>query len=198
MLGVNMPRIVDREERRRTVADVAAQLVADGGVDAVTVRDVAAKAGTSTAIVSHYFRDKQELLMFTFAEMAGRARARVEAALAQDPSDLFGLCEALSPLDEDRRREWRVWIAFWGAATGDPDLAEQQRLRVAATRATIADAVLKARPGTTRAQAANDARRILALVTGMAAQAVFDRNDWPPARQRRLLRTELSDDRSRR
>ena len=187
-----MPKIVDHDERRRTVARVAADLVAEGGFDAVTVRDVAAGAGTSTAIVSHYFRDKRELLRFTFAEAAGRARARVDAVLTHDPADVAGLCEALLPLDDDRRADWQVWFAFWGRAVGDEDLGAEQRQRVLETRATIAAAVRAARPGATPASADDLSRRLLTIITGIAAQAVFDPDDWPPARQRELLAETLS------
>ena len=60
-------------------------------VDAVTVRDVAASVGMSTAIVSHYFRDKRELLLFTFGAAAESARTRLNAVLERDPADLEGV-----------------------------------------------------------------------------------------------------------
>jgi len=182
-----MPKIVDHDERRRTVARVAADLVIEGGVDAVTVRDVAAGAGTSTAIVSHYFRDKRELLRFTFAEAASRARRRVDAVLARDPADVAGLCEALLPLDDERRADWQIWFAFWGQAVADPALGAEQRQRVLDTRAILAAAVGAASPRLTAESADDESRRLLTLITGVAAQAVFDPDDWPPHRQRQLL-----------
>jgi AcrR family transcriptional regulator len=51
-----MPLIVDREKRRRKVAAIATKMIAREGPDAVTVRDVAAAAGYSTKVISHYSR----------------------------------------------------------------------------------------------------------------------------------------------
>jgi AcrR family transcriptional regulator len=188
-----MPRIVDHAERRRIVAEVAADLVAEGGIDAVTVRDIAARAGTSTAIVSHYFRGKRELLLVTFDQAAGRARRRFAAALAADPADLRGCCEALLPLDDERRRDWQVWFSFWGRAVADPELGANQRRRVRETRARIAEVVLAARPDLDVDGATAHARRILTAITGIATQAVFDPQDWPAERQREVLAVDLDD-----
>jgi hypothetical protein len=63
--------------------------------------------------------------------------------------------------------------------------------RVRDVRATLSGAVAAGRPGMRRPAAELEARRVLTVVTGMAAQAVFDPDDWPPARQRRMLRDAL-------
>lgn len=187
-----MPRIVDHDERRRHVAAVAARLVAEGGIDAATVREVAAAAGTSTAIVCHYFRNKRELLQLTFAHAAGRARHRIDAVMTRDPADVRGLCEALLPLDDERRDDWRVWFAFWAPAVADPALGADQQRRVRDTRQRMAVALALGPGAPSRVVAEREARRILTVVTGIAAQAVFDPEEWSPARQRSLLRDELA------
>lgn len=186
-----MPRIVDHAERRRHVASVAASLVAAGGIEAATVREVAAAAGTSTAIVCHYFRNKRELLQLTFEHAAQRARGRVDAVLARDPGDVRGVCEALLPLDDERRDDWRVWFAFWAPAVSDPELGADQRRRVRGTRQRLAEVMLAGGSAPTRPEAEREARRLLTVVTGIAAQAVFDPDEWTPARQRRALRDTL-------
>lgn len=186
-----MPRIVDHEERRRHVASVAAALVARGGIEAATVREVAAAAGTSTAIVCHYFRNKRELLQLTFDHAADRARTRVEAVLARDPADVRGTCEALLPLDDERRDDWRVWFAFWAPAVSDAELGADQRSRVRGTRHRLAEVLAAGPTRPSRADADREARRLLTVVTGIAAQAVFDPEEWTPARQRKALREVL-------
>lgn len=173
------------------MAAVAAKLVAEGGVDAVTVRDVAAKVGMSTAIVSHYFRDKRELLLFTFGEAARTARVRLDAVLTNNPADLVGVIESLLPLDEERRQEWQVWFAFWGRAVTDPELGAEQRRRVERTRETLFNTLRAARPDMKPAAAEFEARRLLTLINGIAAQAVFEPDNWPAATQRRLVKATL-------
>lgn len=183
---------MDHDSRRRLVAHSAARLIADGGTDAATVREVARAAGFSTTVVSHYFRDKRELLLLTYRESATQARARVEAVLRIDPTDLRGALHALLPLDAGRRREWKINAAFWGLAVADDELGREQRARVRGARVLLADVV--------RRQAATDpdaaARRLLTVVMGVSIQAVFDPAGWPASRQRAAVDAELSSHRA--
>jgi AcrR family transcriptional regulator len=177
--GRQVPRVVDHVARRQLVAECAIRLIAERGTDAATVRAVASAAGFSTTVVSHYFTDKRELLMFTYREAAIRTRARVEAALAADATDLRGALHALLPLDADRRRDWRVNFAFWGLAVTDGEMTREQRARVRGARALLAD-VLRRRGAP---DPEGTARRLLTVVIGIAIQAMFDPGDWPRARQ---------------
>ena len=86
-----MPVFVDHDERRRQVVAVASRLIAEAGLDAVTVRDVANAAGCSTAIVSHYFHNKKELLFLTYRASIDRATERANLAVGADGTDLRGL-----------------------------------------------------------------------------------------------------------
>lgn len=185
-----MPRIVDHDARRRLVAEVAATLVAERGLEAVTFRELAEQAGFSTAIVSHYFADKREVLQVTYHHTVRRARERLRRATAAAPADVAGALEALLPLDDERRRDWKVWFAFWAVAAADTALAAEQRERVLRTRQDIAGllAALPAPPDDLDVAA----RQVLSTIMGMAAQAVFDADDWPPARQRAMVRTTLA------
>src|SRR6476660_7853014 len=75
-----MPTYVDHHARRLQVTEVAAEIVAARGVEALTVRAVAAATGFSTAVVSHYFLDKRDLLRSTFRAAANRSTSRFESA----------------------------------------------------------------------------------------------------------------------
>jgi AcrR family transcriptional regulator len=186
-----MPRLVDHHERRRVVAEYAARLVSQGGLDAVTMRDVAAVAGTSTAIVSHYFRDKNELLRYTYTVAADAARGRIAAVLAADPGNVRGACESLLPIDDDRRQDWRIWFAFWGLAASEPSFAEVHRDRTRFMVDTLTRAVRAARPEMRANQAREIARGLLTVVVGIASQATFDPAEWTPSQQRRAMTTQI-------
>ncbi len=67
-------RTVDHNLRRDEVATLATALIARGGIDAATVRDIAAAGGYSTKVVSRYFSDKRELLLLVYRAAAERAR----------------------------------------------------------------------------------------------------------------------------
>ena len=119
-----MPKVVDHQARRAEVAAVAADLIARRGLD-VSVRDVAAAGGYSTTVVTHYFASKRELLLHAYRSAGFATEERLAAKRG-----LFGICEAILPLDEPRRRTWQTWFAFWGAAVADEELAALQRRRL--------------------------------------------------------------------
>ena len=120
-----MPKYVDHHARRLLVTEVAAEIVAARGVEALTVRAVAAATGFSTAVVSHYFLDKRDLLRSTFRAAANRSTSRFESAATADRRSVVSCLEALLPLDDDSRRDWRVFVAFWGTAASDNELADR-------------------------------------------------------------------------
>ena len=179
-----MPIQVDRNQQRAHVADLAASLVATEGVSALTFRRVAEAAGSSTAIVSTYFTDKRDLLVSTLRTAATRTSDRFEAAVDAG-GNLQDCLEAWLPLDEARLADWRVIIAFWGAAVTDPELAEVQDGHVSRARGRV-ERLLRRQPGGARTHRASLARQIVALTLGIALQAVFEPGA-PATRQQRAL-----------
>jgi AcrR family transcriptional regulator len=168
-----VPILVDRERQREHVAQIAAQVIAKEGVSALTFRRMAAAAGTSTAIVSTYFEDKQDLLLATFASAAKRTSVRFETAM-DEGGGLQECLEAWLPLDEERTLDWRVIIAFWGVAVNEPDLAAVQEAHLTRARRRIERFILQTRkaPRVT-SDIARTAEKVLALTLGIAFQAVF-------------------------
>jgi AcrR family transcriptional regulator len=175
-----MPKIVDHEQRREELAAAVWRVASRDGLDAVTIRGVAAEAGWSTGALHHYFADKEELLLFAFQTVADRVGRRVEAAraVAGDPLELARALLAIGlPLDAERRDETRVWFAFLGLALTRPPLARAQRLAYHAWRKLVADALLDAQERgdvDTDVDVEREAAGLVALVDGLAVQASFD------------------------
>jgi len=188
-----MPRIVDRDKRRRTIAALATKIIAKDGPDAITVRRVAAAAGYSTKIVSHYFTSKDELLRFVFREAASETVRRVRE-LQHDQNLQFCL-QLLLPIDRETRLTWRMWIAYWGRAATNEEFAKEQIATASATRQLIKDLLESDRH---RVHLPSDfdsdsgSQRILAAIIGLAVQAVLDPKSWPPSKQRRVLAMEIN------
>lgn len=68
--------------RRERVIEVAMDLAADGGYDAVQMRDVAARADVALGTIYRYFSCKDQLLICVMANWTGQLRER----LAQRPA----------------------------------------------------------------------------------------------------------------
>lgn len=189
-----MPRYVDHAARRDLVAQIAADLAADEGLEALTVRRVAQAAGFSTTVVTHYFTDRRDLMVTTYRAAAARSSERFDAALVASEDPLQDCLEALLPLDDDSRRDWRIWFAFWALATADAHLAAEQAGRVRSARARITR-VLEAEREGGRVRADVDlpdaAYGLLVLVHGLGTHAVFDEEHWTPAKQRAAVADQL-------
>ena len=68
--------------RRRRVLDATLALAADGGFDAVQMRDVAAAADVALGTVYRYFSSKERLLLEAMAEQQADLRAYLDSAPA--------------------------------------------------------------------------------------------------------------------
>ncbi|MFD9892984.1 TetR/AcrR family transcriptional regulator [Amycolatopsis sp. NPDC059027] len=117
-----MPKIVDRAERRREIADALLRLVAAGGVEAVSVRSVAAEAGVSAGAVQKYFSTKEELFRFALdltGEFVEQRWTRIDYT-GNLLEVLIRLVGETLPLDEQRRAESIVISAFTARAAVRP------------------------------------------------------------------------------
>ncbi len=175
-----MPKVVDHEQRRAELAAAVWRLVSTEGLDAITVRRVAAEAGWSTGALVHYFADKESLVLFAFRTVADRVGSRVER-LAQDSSDPLELARALLveglPLDADRRAEVRVWFAFLGLALTRPSLAKAQRVGYRAWRSRLEQLLRQAQLEgriNPEVDCELEAAELVALVDGLSVQATFE------------------------
>ena len=117
--------IPERTDRRDEVADATIEAIADVGIERASLREIAARLGTTIGVLTHQFRDRDELLAYAFTAVTTRIRERSDSAALND--DAFAgvvdmLLEAL-PLDQRSRRETAVWLAFSAAATTHTDLA---------------------------------------------------------------------------
>jgi AcrR family transcriptional regulator len=186
-----MPIHVDRERQREHVTALAAQLVADEGVAALTFRRVAEAAGSSTAIVSTYFADKRDLLLSTFRAAAARTTVRFEA-VSDAGGTLQNCLEAWLPLDPERLLDWRVIIAFWGVAVTDPELAAIQDGHVNRARGRVERLLRQDHQGDHARTVARVAQQVVALTLGIALQAAFEPVTSAALAQRALLADGLS------
>ncbi len=156
------------------------RLVATVGLDAATVAGVAREAGFSVGLVQHYFRSKDDLLLFAYRQVTAAVGDRVAARVAEGERErrpvadaVFESLRELLPLDDRGRDEYRVTHAFLGRSLDDPALAEVARTTAAGIRARLAAAVANGKacgevePALDPATAAT---HIAALVDGLAEQ----------------------------
>ncbi|MBO3085348.1 TetR/AcrR family transcriptional regulator [Cellulomonas fengjieae] len=121
-----MPKLVDADARRRDLAEATWRVIRRDGLENASVRNVAREAGLSAGSLRHMFATQAELLVFAMNQVVDRVEARLGALdPAGDPLDAAQrhLVELL-PLDDERRQENEVWIAFTARSLVDPLLRE--------------------------------------------------------------------------
>lgn len=138
-----MPKIVDREQRRAEIADAVFALIERGGIEEASLRNVAAQAGLNIGSVRHYVDGHEGMLIEAVRLMAARITARIEAHAASAPTTddrrllrewAVDMLEELLPLDEQRRREVVVWLAFCERSRVVPALREEARVLMDGSR----------------------------------------------------------------
>jgi AcrR family transcriptional regulator len=189
-----VPKVVDHEQRRRELAEAVWRVIRRNGVDGASVRTVAQEAGWSAGALRHYFRTQSELLDFAIELAADQIRQRVGALeLADDPRRAVEqLLSELLPLDDERRAENEVWLAFTARALIDPQLRVRHAeiddaLRAASLRAVE---MLGLPPGRERGL---EAERLHALLDGLALHGAMRSERLPPRRIVAVLRRHLDE-----
>ncbi len=176
-------------DRKSELAEVVLGIVDRGGLDSVSVREVAAAAGVSIGAVQHHFSTKDELLAFAFRHVVERTRRRV-MALSFGPlvaDNVRLLLRELLPLDDERRVEGRLYVAFAARAAVTPSLALIQAASQRRIRDGLRDALARHAGPAVDADPDRDADLLLALADGLTFDAVSDPERFTAAQLDELL-----------
>lgn len=190
-----MPKVVDHDERRKHIAHAVLGVVAREGVRGVTIRHVAEEADWSVGVLSHYFVDKQALLIAALREATAVVAERMyaTAAIADPIERIRALLEAGMPLDDERTATCRIFYYFQAEGVVDDDLSAELARNYAAWRGAVRAAVISAQalgrfadlePGAL-------AESLVGLAEGLGVQGMFDGKAMPPARLRQRLSQTL-------
>ncbi len=122
-----------QNDRRLEVAEAAWRVIVREGLDRTSLRAIAHEMNCTTGVVTHYFRNKQELILFALHQVTARLQARMEAAMVGGAGDGAGIdrfvamLSSFLPVDQEGQDILRVWAAFLGYAVGREDLMTNHR-----------------------------------------------------------------------
>lgn len=184
-----MPKIVDHEERRASIALAAAEVIAKVGIEGVTMKRIATQADVTTGAVMHYFADKDEVVLEALLAVDASMTSRYEKAMAGGGSRTDLLLATL-PHDDESHRDWAVWRVFADYAARSDVLLRQYRETTDSWLEAAIDAVAE-RTNRSRDEARVDAEVIVATVDAIGDAASVDPVRWPVDRQRRVLENVL-------
>jgi AcrR family transcriptional regulator len=191
-----MPKVVDHEQRRRELADAVWRVIRREGIDRASVRTVAAEAGWSPGALRHYFATQSELLAFAMRLVVQRIEGRIAALdrAADAREAVEQVLHELLPLDDERRAENEVWLAFTARALTDPELrAQHDEIHDALHQACASALETLAAAGRARVgpHTAVQVERLHALTDGLAMHTALRPDLMPPERIVAVLRLHL-------
>ena len=174
-----MPKFVDHDQRRADIGWAVARLIAAEGIQAVSVRAVAAESGYQPSTLRHYFPLADEMTAHALVLISQRQQQRLSAkSWPEDPRLAIreAWCEAL-PLDEDRRIEAQVWFA--SSITARSDSARQALASINEGLDRLCANTIEVYTG--RAGDASARTALRAVTDGLALNGVIDPERFTPS-----------------
>lgn len=117
-------------DKRSQVASAAIALIAQQGLKGASLRAIAHELNCTTGVLTHYFRNKNELLLFLLEVVMERLGEKMMAAAQAEAGieRLKVMLLSVLPTTEEIRQVWRVWLAFVGYMPGQDALMQAHKL----------------------------------------------------------------------
>ena len=182
----------DHEARRVQIAAAACRVIVRMGIAKAGLADIAREMGCTTGVLSHYFSDKEQLLLFAKNYVFDRAFERA-ARVAADVSGFERLRVMLGEsvrIDADMVERCRLLTIFNGQAVGQSRMMQiQARRNERFWRLIETELTELQRAGVlaTQMDVSLEARGITAMMDGLADQIVMKPGAWKPGEAEALL-----------
>ena len=192
-----MPKIVDHDERRRVIVEALWRVVARDGAHEVSVRHVAAEAGMPKSSIGHYVGTMPQLMGLAVDQLVQDNTDYLMSLdlLNLDVDKATEVFYTLVPVSERRRHMSGVWLLLAAQAGADPEFAEVLHRLNASVAEGIEDLLRgmqrKGLVDSTR-EIHREARRLHALIDGLALQCMTDPSLRSETDVRAILRDEVA------
>jgi DNA-binding transcriptional regulator YbjK len=191
-----MPKIVDHDVQRAKFAEAAMSLIAQHGLEGVTMRAVAAEAGLSYGSLFHYFDSKDELLMHAVRHSTTLQTNRINRFTSRY-SGLKALEHLLCDdviINESSRDDWMVWLTFLYKAALQKSFAKTYAELIDGWQARIASLLKDAQQSKEIREDLDvgfEAMALWAYSAGISQLSLLHPDLLPVAQQRRLISSYL-------
>jgi TetR/AcrR family transcriptional repressor of bet genes len=134
-----MPKIVDPDRRREEIAVLTLDVIRSVGIDRASIRGIAERGGVSMSVLTHYFRNKDDLVSFAFRWLSDQTFAELDLMLATRPAGLARLEAALDAMfpRSGETTTMALWTSVWDRATRNPAFAREHRAYYARWRSYV-------------------------------------------------------------
>ncbi|MCV3739412.1 TetR/AcrR family transcriptional regulator [Rhizobium sp. TRM96647] len=83
------------------------------GVGNLSLRKVAEKAGATIGLITHHFPNRAAMVKAAVEYAWEKAKKQIKWPTTVNEAEIIACLEAFLPLEQPRRRELSVWLAFW-------------------------------------------------------------------------------------
>lgn len=180
-----MPKLGMEEIRRRQLIEATIASIHEVGFADSSLSRIAGKAGVSTGIVHHYFKNKADLMEATLRQLGVSLRLSVIRRLikARSPADrLLAVIDGNIGPDQFTPQGVSAWLAFWAMVPKNERLARVQHIIIS----RLDDNLVHALKQMGRRDARDMAHAISALIDGLWLRAALA-TKGPDSRQARRL-----------
>lgn len=116
----------DKEDRRRQVATGVVRVAAERGIEAVSLRTVAAEAGTSMGSIQYQFGTIADVVLFALEHVIAEIEAILEAASAETGQGrLKAMAQALLADEAHTVTTLRAYAQLRSGASHDPRISHR-------------------------------------------------------------------------
>lgn len=178
--------------------DAARTVIAERGLHATTIRDIAAAGQVAVGTVTYHFTGIDQVLagvleseMDAFSDPVWQ---RAEQA-ADGATGIALLIDGLLASDLRTQEHWKLWLDFWALAAHYPDYSAWQSQVYRDLHALTAKLLARgAADGTLRvSDPAEEAIELIAMLDGLVVQSYLPGSALNPKRAREMLHRYVAD-----
>ncbi|MHC5609568.1 MAG: TetR/AcrR family transcriptional regulator [Nostoc sp.] len=180
------------DARRIEVTKAAWRVIVREGLDRASMRAIAQELGSSTGVVTHYFRDKEELTLFALEQVFENVLEDMKTC-AEGQQGIDRLAQMIFvalPLEDIDKADWKVWVAFLGYSIGRDRLVQEHRKRYDFLRQIICQELAnlqKALVIRADLDLTLEANALIALVDGIGTSVVICPEQFSADQQKYLV-----------
>jgi AcrR family transcriptional regulator len=187
-----MARVAGRSMSREEVAEAAWRVIVRDGLHRTSVRAIARELNATTGVVTYYFREKSELMLFALDRLCAAILRDLDDATvgAKGVDRIRRILETTLPVGPREATGWRIWVAFVGVALTNKRLREehQRRLDILSRRLTEElETLQKAGIVPRTVDPRFEADALIALSDGLGLSYVLRPKVYPPDRQLEIV-----------
>jgi AcrR family transcriptional regulator len=184
------------DNRRIEVTEAAWRVIVRDGLDRTSVRAIAQELGASTGVVTHYFRDKDELTLFALKRVFENLLEDIKAYTdgRQGIERLEQMIFSVLPFEARGIPGWQVWVAFLGYAIGREKLVQEHRKRYSLLHEILYKELIDLQASKLIRDDLDlmlEANALIALVDGIGTSIVINPEHFRPEQQRYLVQRHI-------